>query len=169
MPSEVASGDVTLISRELARLGQNLAFLTSSRVRRTTSTGDNGPGSVLLRHVLRDCISTGGRGVARWNRSEPTTWPETAVTTVTVITASQPGPAIGFEGEGMARRGEISARSRPRAPHLTIGQAGCRGMAVGLVWGVTPDPSAGGSRGLWVPGGWASPEISNRNTQLVHI
>ena len=37
----------------------------------------------------------------RWNRSEPTTWPEMAVTTATVITASQPGPAIGFEGEGM--------------------------------------------------------------------
>ena len=63
LPSPVASGDVTLISRELARLGQNLAFLTSSRIRRTTSTGGNGPGSVLLRHVLRDSINTGGRGV----------------------------------------------------------------------------------------------------------
>ena len=63
LPSAVASGDVTSISRELARLGQNLAFLTSSRIRRTISTGGNGPGSVLLRHVLRDCINTAGRGV----------------------------------------------------------------------------------------------------------
>ena len=63
LPSPVASGDVILISRELARLGQNLAFFTSSRIRRTTSTGGNGPGSVLLRHVLRDCINTAGRGV----------------------------------------------------------------------------------------------------------
>ena len=37
LPSAVASGDVTSISRELARLGQNLAFLTSSRIRRTIS------------------------------------------------------------------------------------------------------------------------------------
>ena len=63
LPSAVASGDVTSISRELARLGQNLAFLTSSRIRRTISTGGNGPGSVLLRHVLRYCINTAGRGV----------------------------------------------------------------------------------------------------------
>ena len=63
LPSAVASGDVTSISRELARLGQNLAFLASSRIRRTISTGGNGPGSVLLRHVLRDCINTAGRGV----------------------------------------------------------------------------------------------------------
>ena len=63
LPSAVASGDVTLISPELARLGQNLAFLTSSRIRRTISTGGNGPGSVLLRHVLRDRINTVGRGV----------------------------------------------------------------------------------------------------------
>ena len=67
LPSAVASGDVTSISRELARLGQNLAFLTSSRIRRTISTGGNGPGSVLLRHVLRYYINTVGRrvGIAR--------------------------------------------------------------------------------------------------------
>ena len=47
-------------SRDLARIWP---FWTSSRIRRTISTGGNGPGSVLLRHVLRDCINTVGRGV----------------------------------------------------------------------------------------------------------
>jgi len=44
-------------------------------------------------------------------------------------------------------------------------------MAVGLVWGVAPDPSAAGgaaSAGL-LRSRVASPEISNGNTQLVQI
>ena len=98
-----------------------------------------------------------------------------AVTTVTVITAAQPGPAIGFEGQGMARRGALSAPSRPRAPHLIIEPAGCRGMVVGRVWGIAPDPFRAGGivvgarSGLWSAAVGGGPEISNGNTQLVQI
>ena len=74
----------------------------------------------------------------RWNCSESTTWPQKRplLPQRSSRPLLNPGPAIGFEGEGMACRGETSARSRPRAPRLTVGQAGYRGMAVGLVWSV---------------------------------
>ena len=112
-------------------------------VRRTASAGNHGPGSVLLRAVLKDCINTAGRGVGI-DRNRPRgprngRYYRNGHHGLSI----NPGPAIGFEGEGMACRGETSARSRPRAPHLTIERAGCRGMAVGLMW-PDPSPSPGG-------------------------
>ena len=105
-------------------------------VRWTASAGNHGPGSVLLRAVLKDCINTAGRGVGI-DRNRPRgprngRYYRNGHHGLSI----NPGPAIGFEGEGMACRGETSARSRPRAPRLTVGQAGYRGMAVGLVWSV---------------------------------
>ena len=170
MPSAVASGDVKLISRELARLGQNLAFLTSSRIRRTTSTGGNGPGSVLLRHVLRDCINTAGRGVAIARKR-----PRGQKRPLLPLRSSRPlNPARRSASKARAWLAGVHSRLPHALEHRT-----CDYRASGMPRdggrtrvGRRAGPIRGGAlgrRGLWVPGGWASPEISNRNTQLVHI
>ena len=52
--SDVASGDITVISRELARSGQNLAFCTPTKVRRGGSTSIRGSGSTLHRPSIQE-------------------------------------------------------------------------------------------------------------------
>eukprot|EP00966_Prymnesium_polylepis_P320898 7377250-Prymnesium_polylepis.1 len=86
--------------------------------RRTTSTGVNGPRSVILRRVLRDYIDAAGIGV-RIARKRPRGQKRPLLPPHGRRGHCEPGPAIGFEGEGMARRGAISAGPGPRAPYLT--------------------------------------------------
>ena len=158
-----------MISREIARLGQNLAFLTSSRIRRTTSTGGNGPGSVLLRHVLRDCINTGGRGVGiapnRPRGQKRPLLPQRSSRLLAVRAASRRA-ATGSEGrESRARHLKSTTLTgyqtqQSTTPHTTLGtrtvQHG-RTCGAGKGWGDERwrEPThRGGEEGcLWGGGG----------------
>ena len=113
-----------MISRELARPGQNLASLhadkgAANRPRRPPRLRKRAPAACGPR-VLQPAL-WGHR-----KRSESTPWSVTAVNSHFGRGPKPRSRAIELEGGGGARRGAISALERPRVPRPSVGPAGSR-------------------------------------------
>ena len=122
--SALASEAVTVISRKLARPGQNLASLHADEGaadlrRRPQRLWKCAPAAFGPRVLLSSLWS-------HWKRSEPTPWPAPAINLHFGRGPKLRSRAIELEGGGGARRGAISAHERPRVPRSSAGLAGSR-------------------------------------------
>ena len=122
--SAVASDDVTVNSRELARSSHNLAIGTPTRLRRSVSAGTLGSGSVLPRVAHRECSSPHcGTSIGSFpNRRGG--WSRVGLC-ATKFGQNHASRAIGLQGGVGAHWGAFPAHLRPRGPRLSAGRAGC--------------------------------------------